>query len=135
MELKDTKHRKAINFKIRWVFYSAVVVCLLASSLYFYKGYNDLRNNPSKAQQQETNSLISEVEKLYKLPKDETPTIADVKDKDKLKDQPFFSGAENGDKLLIYTNAKQAIVYRPSEKKIINVGPIAITDSAAPKPE
>lgn len=63
------------------------------------------------------------------LPSDEQPTVATVSDPNKLKDQPFFAGAEKDDKLLIYTNSKKAIIYRPSTNKIINVGPIAISDS------
>ena len=58
------------------------------------------------------------------LPTDETPTIATIADKDKLKDQPFFSKAENGDKILAFNKAMLAILYRPSVNKIINVAPI-----------
>lgn len=70
--------------------------------------------------------MVEEVGKIYALPKDETPTIATVIDKEKLKDQPFFANAQNGDKILIYTKAKKAIVYRPKEKVIVNAGPIAL---------
>lgn len=79
----------------------------------------------------ETKSLVESVGKLMMLPKNEEPTVATVSDKTKLLDQPFFINAENGDKVLIYTNAKKAILYRPSINKIIEVGPINI---AAPTP-
>ncbi len=58
------------------------------------------------------------------LPQGETPTIATVSDKEKLKDQPFFKATENGDVLLAYTKAMQAILDRPNTNKIINVAPI-----------
>lgn len=60
------------------------------------------------------------------LPKEETPTIATISDKEKLKGQVFFDAAENGDVLFAYTTAMKAILYRPSTNKIINVAPIAI---------
>lgn len=50
---------------------------------------------------------------------DETPTIATVSDITKLQGQPFFAKAQNGDKVYVYSNAKKAILYRPSENKII----------------
>jgi hypothetical protein len=65
------------------------------------------------------------------VPKDETPTLATVTDKTKLKDQPFFKDAENGDQILIFPQAKKAIIYREKENRLINVGPIAITSDKA----
>lgn len=70
-------------------------------------------------------NLISEVGKIILLPTGETPTVATVSDVDALKNsQPFFSQAKNGDKVLIYTKVKKAILYRPSTKKLIEVAPI-----------
>lgn len=87
----------------------------------------------------ESTQLTEEVGKLMMLP-EENPTVATVTDAEKLKNQPFFIRAENGDKVLIYDNAKKAILYRPSAKKIIDVAPINIgnrdpeaTGSAATK--
>lgn len=85
--------------------------------------------------QAETDALVAEVGKLIDLPKDEKPTVATVTDIDKVKDQPFFKNAKNGDKVLIYTNAKKAILYRPTEKRIIEVGAVNINQqSASPTP-
>jgi hypothetical protein len=76
--------------------------------------------------QSEVDSLISEVDKLIVLPADEKPTVVTITDVEKVKDQPFFRNAKNGDKVLIYTNAKKAILYRQSEKKVIEVGAVNI---------
>jgi len=103
-----------------------IVVILGIAAFYFYNQYQQIKKNPNQVAQAETDALVSQVSKLIDLPKDETPTVATVIDKDKLKDQPFFASAQNGDKILIYTKAKKAIVFRPSQNKLINVGPIAI---------
>lgn len=77
-----------------------------------------------KAAQEEVRKLVSEVGKLIDLPSGEDPTLATVTDVTKLQNQPFFSRAKNGDKVLIYTQAKKAILYDPNAKKIIDITPI-----------
>lgn len=84
--------------------------------------------------QQEVVTVINQVGKLIELPGGETPTIATVSDIAKLKGQPFFSNAKNGDKVLIYTQAKEAILYRPSENKIVKVAPVNIQNTPTPVP-
>lgn len=66
---------------------------------------------------------------IMELPQDEQPTVATVLDKDKLKDQGFFVKAENGDKVVIYSKARKAILYRESAKKIIEVAPIELSQA------
>lgn len=91
---------------------------------------NDLVSDPNgtvaKVQQESTGSVLEEVAKLYELPKDESPTIATVQDKSKLAGQAFFDQAENGDQLVVYEKSGLAILYRPSQKKLVKVGPIDI---------
>lgn len=99
----------------------------LAGNALLYTKYQDLKkNSPAEV----TKNLTEKVGKLIDLPTDETPSIATVDDKEKLKDQPFFASAEKGDKLLIYQAGKKAIIYRESTNKVINVGPIAIQQNA-----
>ncbi len=95
---------------------------------YFYFQYQSLKNMPTPAAKatEEKKQLATEVGKLMLLPSDELPTIAIVTDITKLKDQPFFNHASNGQKVLIYTKAKLAIIYDPKQKKIINVGPLNV---------
>ena len=68
------------------------------------------------------------------LPTGETPTIATVTDASKLKDQAFFTNAVTGDKVLIYTNAKKAFLYRPSTNKIINIAPVNLGSGTGAAP-
>ncbi len=73
---------------------------------------------------EEVSSITESISRHMLLPADETPAIATVTDAEALKEeQPFFKDAQNDDKIVIYAEAERAILYRPSEDKIINVGP------------
>ncbi|NTU66837.1 MAG: hypothetical protein HGB08_02825 [Candidatus Moranbacteria bacterium] len=102
-----------------------IIVGLAGVAAYYYKQYKKIKDNPQVVSQEETQFVISELGKLMELPEG-TPSMATVQDKEKLKDQSFFKKAENGDKVLIYADAKQAILFRPSTKKIIEVAPLLL---------
>ena len=111
----------------------ATVLILIGGLAYVIKDRNDLKNEVSKLSQtkqvdpnQEAKDLSAEVGRLIEVPTDEVPTIATVIDADKVKNQPFFTKAVNGDKVLLYSKSGKAILYRPSTKKIIEVAPINI---------
>lgn len=102
--------------------------------VYMYQQVEALKNDPKtsqQAQQNKVNTIKNKVAALISIPNDETPILATVDDTEKLKDQPFFKDAENGDAILIFPQAKKAIIYRESQNKLINVGPIAITSDTA----
>lgn len=96
------------------------------SSFYFYFKYQQIKKSTKTAQSsgEQIKSLIAKVASHIELPAGEEPTIATVSNKEKIKNQPFFSAAENGDNVLIFTIAKKAILYRPSIDKIIEVAPV-----------
>jgi hypothetical protein len=73
--------------------------------------------------------LVSQVSQLVSIP-NETPTLATVTDPSKLQDQQFFTDAQKGDKVLIFTNAKRAILYRPSTHKVIESAPVQLNGTA-----
>lgn len=103
----------------------ALVAAALLFSAYFYIQYSGART-PLPTVQTEAADLVAEIGKLIVLPSDETPTVATVTDLEPLRDQPFFANAKIGDKVLIYSNAKKAILYDPIAKKIVEVAPINI---------
>lgn len=112
---------------------SAIVVLAAVPSIYFYRQYKSVQRklaNPTEYAQEETRLIQEKVGKLIELPTDEVPTIATVTDAAKLSEQPFFVKAQNGDRVLIFTNAKKAILYRPSSNKIIEVAPVNIGQNA-----
>lgn len=70
--------------------------------------------------------IIEAVGKMTILPQGEDPVLGTVQDPTLLKDQPFFTYAERGDKVLIYQRARRAILYRPSSGKIIETMPFEV---------
>jgi hypothetical protein len=104
----------------------ALIIAVLAiiCAIYFYTKYSSTQVSSTTGNKEQIQQLINRVSKLMALPKNETPTVATVSDKTKLEDQSFFTNAENGDKVLIYSQAKKAILYRPSTNMIIDVAPV-----------
>jgi hypothetical protein len=96
----------------------------LGSAYYFYSKYQKAVNGGEQLPANEIKNLTDKIGKFMDLP-DEEPTIATVTDKEKLSGQPFFAKAQDGDKVLIFTQAQKAILYRPGTGKIIEVMSLA----------
>jgi hypothetical protein len=112
---------------------AAVIVVLSGTGFFLYK-YQSNKSGSVKGDQAssaEVKKVVAEVGKLMDLPQGEEPTLATVTDKSKLEGQAFFTKAQNGDQVLIYSQAKKAILYSPTLKKIIEVGPINIGSQSA----
>ncbi len=95
----------------------------------------DLQQQSPQATAEEVQAVVEEVGRLITLPAEETPTLATVSDKDKLKEIPFFAKAETGDKVLIYVKARKAYLYRPADKKLIEVAAINLAPDTRTNPE
>jgi hypothetical protein len=104
-----------------WLVFLICIIGLSGVCYYYYSQYNLLKNSPDEVTKIENKKLTDQVEKLIILPSGEIPVVQTIIDKNKLKDQAFFANAENGDKMLIYSLAKKAILYRPSAKKIVEI--------------
>ena len=126
-EKVEEKAEKPTPVLKRYWLASLLIVVLLGvvAGGYYYLQYEKAKSGDSLlAAQMEQQALIERVGKLIALPQDEQPTIATVSDIEKLKGQPFFEKAKNGDKVLIYNKAKKAILYDPVADKIVEVGPV-----------
>ena len=106
---------------------------MAATSVFLFINYRKtqkLLKDPTQAAKEETQLIVGKLSKLMELPNEE-PTIATVLDKEKLKDQPFFAKAENGDKVIVFNKAMKAILYRPSSNKVIDFAPINIDTASS----
>lgn len=132
--VSSSKPSKIKNQNIVIIVLAVLLVVGFGAAGYLFWQNDQLRNDPSTSQEAATNQaneIKAKVAQLIEVPADETPTLATVTDKEKLADQPFFANAENGDVILLFPEAKKAYIYRESENKLINVGPIAITSDTA----
>lgn len=118
-----------------------IIAIALIPSYYFYTRWEHsqkLLKNPDLAVQEEKRDILEKVGKLVDVPTNENPTIATISDKDKLqnqiKNQPFFSKAENGDKVLVFPQAKKAILYRPTINKVLDMVAISLSTESATIP-
>ncbi len=122
---------------INTIIIPVIAVAALGLAGYFYMQVRTLnaqvrtfKDNPQIIAQQETDSLVNKVSKLMVLPMGETPTIATVTDPAALKDQPFFASAQKDDKVLIYAQAKKAILYSVQLDKILEIAPLNLGENA-----
>jgi len=103
---------------------SLTIIVIFLTSLNYFWHYQQKQRNPVITAEREQASIIAKVAQLIELPNNESPTIATVSDITKLKSQPFFQHAENGDIVLIYSKANEAILYDPTTNKILELAPI-----------
>lgn len=118
------------------VLLSFIILILLAlggagAGIYYYRQYTQAvkRAGDPKIEVQD---LLVKLGKLIELPVGEEPTVATVNDAEQLKNQPFFTKAKNGYRVILYTNGRLAILYDDVANKIINVGTISVSNSATP---
>lgn len=119
-----------------------IIIAVLAATgcVFMYLKYSSAQNKikdltDPQAQQEmakkEAQTLVAKVGKLIMLPAGEEPTIATVTDVDALKkEQPFYRDAQNGDKVIIYMQAKKAIIYNEARDILVNVGPIFLNEDS-----
>ena len=112
-----------------------IVVGASVPSYYFYTKYKkvekELQAKDTLGLQTEMEELVQKVGRLVVLPQGESPQIATVQDKSQLPKQPFFEQTENGDKLLVYLQAKKVYLYRPSLDRIVDISPVNPEATAA----
>ena len=87
-------------------------------------------SDPKTSAEQANQELVSDLRKVALLPTDEDPQVAELTDKEKQKNNPFFANAENGDKVLVYQKASKVIIYRPSTKQVVNMATIDGTNTS-----
>lgn len=71
--------------------------------------------------------MVRAVEALMYLP-EETPSVATVTDLAPLESQAFFAHAQVGDVLLMFPQARKAVLYRPATNKLIEVAPLTLSE-------
>ena len=98
----------------------SIALLLLGIGLGGYRLFRGMSAPPDMT----TEQVVQAVSKLVAIPTGQMPTVATVTDLAPLAGQAFFKDAQVGDKVLIFSAAGKAILYRPSDDKIIAIAPI-----------
>lgn len=125
LKIKSLKSKKLFL----GIFLLIFLILVSIPAFYFFNQYQKtqkLLNSSNELNAKEVTDIISKVGNLIELPSG-TPTVATVSDITKLKSQPFFAKAQNGDKVLIYSDAKKAIIWRPSTNKVVEYANISLS--------
>ncbi|PID33173.1 hypothetical protein CR969_02215 [Candidatus Saccharibacteria bacterium] len=112
---------------------TAIILGLLSSTAFFAWQANYLKdqaNNSQSEKVKQVNELRAKIEKLIIIPKEERVLVGTYKADTDLAKDPFFKDAKDGDKYLIFSESGKAIIYRESDNKLVNVGPIAVKNDS-----
>lgn len=128
---------KKVAFSLWLLAFVILLIGFVWALVNYYQTKSQLEKLSTPAGQQElakqeTEAIVAKVKKLIVLPTNEQPTIATITDAASIaKEQPFYQNAHNGDKVLIYVQAKKAIIYDAVNDILVNVGPVFIDNSNA----
>ena len=116
---------------VKGIFKFALFIIFASGFVWIFADYREakkqvaLLSNPEIQKElylEEVEETKKQVSKFIILPNEE-PNLATVQNAETLVvQQPFFSGAINGDKVLIYKD--KAIIYSPERDILVNVGPV-----------
>lgn len=135
---KTTKKAQTTPYRVYLM--ALLGLAVLGGAGYFgWMKYNQMYNSPeavTAAQVAEAEAekkvILEDISKLMLLPEGD-PVLFKVSNKDQMRaQQAFFKDTENDDVLLVFQQAGKAIIFRPSSKTIINVGPVNFDNTAAP---
>lgn len=122
-KIKNMSRKK--KFGLLFILLFVIAFVAGGTGIYLYQTDSAVLGKSAPTAEEEVQDLVEKVGKLIKLP-NETPTIATVSDVSQLQEQTIFKNAQNGDKVLIFADAKRAILYRPSENIVVEVGNLVI---------
>jgi predicted negative regulator of RcsB-dependent stress response len=138
-EATEKPKKRIMKFNKSYVLILLLVALLVGGGYLGYRKYDSVQKenqrlrDPQESARLEINRVKGEVAKLIDVPQDEDPTVASVTDAAQLTNQQFYAKAQNGDKVLLYGKARKAILYRPSENKIIEVATLNLGNDAQTK--
>jgi hypothetical protein len=97
----------------------------VCAAAYFYQQYQRLQANPQATTEKELEKMLKTISTVMELPT-EKPSIATILDTEKLKGQAFFQKAKNGDKVIIFEQARRVLLYRPDTGRVVDFAPLIL---------
>jgi len=113
----------------RHFFIQILIVLFIISAFGFFELGSSMvyRTHPGLYTQDRADRTLQNISALIQLPRG-APTMVVINNASSAKKiQPFLVNADDGDILIVYKSAGEAILYRPSTNKLISVGPVTKT--------
>lgn len=126
---KKPRRKVSLGKSFLLLLFLVLFIGLLVTGYLYYTTRQQLNllSTPQGQQQlsaKEVEIVQAQLSKLTLLP-DESPVMATITDAAYLATQSaFYQRSENGDKVIVYPNAKKAFIYSPSRNIIVNSGPL-----------
>lgn len=149
---KPSKKKRRIIPKMSTIIIVVLLFALAGGGYYFYNKYSETKQEVEKLStvqgQQElsktqTQELLSELRSIAITPTDSgDPTVATVVDASKLKSsasddlKEFYKNTQDNDQVVVFQKDQQLTIYifRPSDKKIVNIGTFKIDPQTQQQP-
>lgn len=119
--MEETRTIVRYKYSKMRVFLLAIFLLAIIGALY-YGGSSVYQRFFNKS---DPNYVVNRVSRMIEIG-EESPEVTTITDMEPLKDQAFFRDARVGDMVLIYSNAKKAVLYRVETGKILGVAPISL---------
>jgi uncharacterized protein HemX len=123
---KRTVRKQQTPYRMYLLALVALVV-VAGGGYYGWLRWQAYQNSPEKQEErakEEKAQIVGDISKFMLMPAGD-PVLFRVSNKDQMRaQQAFFKDAENDDVLLVYQESGKAILFRPSSKTIVNVGPV-----------
>ena len=103
-----------------------VIAIVVMYTLIMGAVYKNQMASKKKAQAKEEQETVDKISKLLRLP-NETPLVTTVYNEKDFANNNLFRPVKKGDKILLFINAKQAVIYRPSTNQVVEVVPVRET--------
>ncbi len=138
--LQSSKEKKSLKKWAKVGLPVAVGVVLVGGFIWAFVNYQKAQDRldklgtaegQKKVAQEEIQSVIKVLSELILLPEGEEPIVATVKEAEALREkEAFYKNVQPGDKIVIFSQSRKAIIYRPKDNKLVNVGPIVMGDQS-----
>lgn len=103
-----------------------IIALALVATFVVLRMYQAAPNQSESSSVGDAADTMTSIARLMLIP-NEKPVIATINEAQKLiASQAFYMGAIDGDKLVMFPNAKKAVIYSPTRNLIVNSGPFVI---------
>lgn len=127
-------HRKRSSSKgVSFLTTLFIILIIVAGSFFLYQKFKKKKTDDVRTEK-EVASLVKDLSKYMFLP-NEDPLVFTISDIDSLiREQAFFTNAQNGDVLFIFPQSAKAIVFSPKRKRVVNAGPVSFDENQLSTP-